>query len=181
MSENPHKEFLALYKSVHEQLVRFCGSHAYGIMETDDLVQETVLQTMQGFERVKDKSRLIYFMIGVANNIIKNELRRKKFDGKISEAQLKKIESIVSEPSMALDIQYLYEAMNRLPLKMKEALILFEINGFSMKEIAEIQTSSESAVKTSVSRGREKLRMILLKKEIKYDISPNKTLFNFIL
>lgn len=181
MSESPHKEFLELYRPVHGPFTKYCGSHAYGIMETQDLVQESILQTMQHFDRLRDKGKLLYFMVGVANNIIKNTLRRKKFSTRADDAQLRKLEGMISDPAMALDIQYLYLAMNRLPLKMKEAVIMFEINGMSMKEIAEVQQTTESAVKTCVSRGREKLRAMLSENRVAYEVKGNRTLFTFIL
>ncbi|PIZ05301.1 MAG: RNA polymerase subunit sigma-24, partial [Flavobacteriales bacterium CG_4_10_14_0_8_um_filter_32_5] len=40
-------------------------------------------------------------------------------------------------------------------------IVLFEITGFSIKEIMEIQNSSESAVKQRLKRGREKLVELL--------------------
>jgi RNA polymerase sigma-70 factor (ECF subfamily) len=43
----------------------------------------------------------------------------------------------------------------------REAIILFEIAGFSIKEIVVIQNASESAVKQRLKRGREKLVEIL--------------------
>lgn len=181
MSENPHEEFLALYKPIHEQLARFCGSHAYGIMETQDLLQETILQTMQQFTRIKNKDRLLYYMIAVASNLVKNTLRRKKFSGKMDDKKLHGLESTVSDPSLLLDIQHLYEALNKLPMKMKEAIILFEINGLSMKEIAEIQQVKEGAVKTMVSRGRDKLRVMLSENKVELELSGGKTLFTLIL
>lgn len=181
MSENPHAEFLERYRPIHAQFVRYCGSHAYGIMETQDLVQEAVLQTMQHFADLRDKEKLLYFMIGIANNLVKNALRRKKFNAELDEKQLRNLEGRVADPAMAIDIQYLYRALNRLPLKMKEAVMLFEINGMSMKEIAEIQDSSEGAVKTRISRGRDKLREWLAVESVSYEVRGNKTLFSLIL
>ena len=181
MSESPHQEFLDLYKPIHGPFARYCGSHAYGIMETQDLVQESVLQAMQHFGRLREKDKLLYFMMGIANNIVKNHLRRKKFSAVLDEKQLKTLEGRVTDPAMLLDIQYLYEALNKLPLKMKEAVILFEINGFSLKEIAQVQQSSEGSVKTRISRGRDKLRTLLAAESVAYDLRGNKTLFSLIL
>jgi len=181
MGGNPHGEFMERYKPIHVQFVRYCGSHGYGIMDVQDLVQESVLQTMQHFDTLRDKEKLLYFMIGVANNIIKNTLRRKKFSGTLDEKQLKNLEARVTDPAMAIDIQYLYKALNRLPLKIKEAVVLFEINGMSMKEIADIQTCSEGAVKTRISRGRDKLRELLATDNVAYELHGNKTLFSLIL
>lgn len=181
MNENPHREFLERYRPIHGRFAKFCSSHAYGILEAEDLVQESVLQTMQHFERLKDKDKLLYFMIGVASNIVKNTLRRKKFRADLDDKHLKRLESMVTDPAMVLDIQYLYGALNKLPLKMKEAVVLFEINGMSMKEIAEIQETTEGSVKTRISRGRDKLRSLLAAEEVSYEVRGNKTLFSLIL
>jgi RNA polymerase sigma factor (sigma-70 family) len=55
----------------------------------------------------------------------------------------------------------LHKALALLPEAQKECIILFEISGFSIKEIMEIQRASESAVKQRLKRGREKLIEIL--------------------
>ncbi|MCU0427999.1 MAG: sigma-70 family RNA polymerase sigma factor [Candidatus Kapabacteria bacterium] len=57
----------------------------------------------------------------------------------------------------AADTAALYEAFDTLPAEQREALIMFEILGFSMKEIAEVQNRSTISVKVSVSRGRKLL------------------------
>jgi RNA polymerase sigma-70 factor (ECF subfamily) len=55
----------------------------------------------------------------------------------------------------------LYKALALLPDEQRECLVLFEITGFSIKEIMEIQNSSESAIKQRLKRGRAKLLEIL--------------------
>lgn len=52
------------------------------------------------------------------------------------------------------DVAMLYTALDTLPSEQREAVIMFEILGFSMKEIAEVQKRSVTSVKVSVSRGR---------------------------
>jgi len=167
MTTNTHSEFLKWYEPIHAGFTRYCSSKAYGIMETEDLVQEAVLAALQGFSRIRDKEKLLGFMIGVVNNIVKNKFRRQKFKGTWDEALLEKLESQTPSPEVALDIQYLLKTIEQLPEKQKEALLLFEVSGFSIKEIAVIQTASESAVKTRLHRTREKL-----KKELREDGSP---------
>ena len=54
-----------------------------------------------------------------------------------------------------LEIDDLYEALNRIPEMYKTALILFEISGFSIREISGIENCTEDAVKQRLSRGRK--------------------------
>lgn len=161
MTTNAHTEFLKWYEPVHAPFVRYCRSSAYGLMETEDLVQETILATLQGFSRIQDKEKLLNFMIGAAKNIVKNKLRRKKFQGHWDESLLEKLESETPNPEIALDIHYLLKAMEQLPARQQEALILFEVSGFSLQEVADIQESSIAAVKTRLHRSRHKLRTLL--------------------
>jgi DNA-directed RNA polymerase specialized sigma24 family protein len=48
-----------------------------------------------------------------------------------------------------------------------ECIILYEVSGFSIKEIMCIQNLSESAVKQRLSRGRKQLLALLQSLEIK--------------
>lgn len=161
MENHTKHQFLEWYQPIHEPFTRYCSSRAYGLIETEDLVQEAVLAALQGFERLRDKEKLLSFMIGVVNNIIRNKNRRKKFKASWDEKVLEKLESQAQNPEVALDIHYLLKALDQLPEKQKEAILLFEISGFSMKEISEIQESSLSATKTRISRGRQELKRLL--------------------
>jgi RNA polymerase sigma-70 factor, ECF subfamily len=49
-------------------------------------------------------------------------------------------------------------ALEALPAEQREAVVLFEIDGHSIEEIAAMQRSTVSAVKTRLSRGRARLR-----------------------
>ncbi|MGB0840018.1 MAG: RNA polymerase sigma factor [Chitinophagales bacterium] len=158
---NCHQAFLQKYQKIHERFTRYCSSRCYGLMETEDLVNETVLRVLQEFKKIKNKDRLLHFMIGVANNIIKNKLRRNKFRGTCKQQAFERLESKFANPEIALDVHLLYKALSLLPEQQKEAILLFEINGFSMKEISEIQQASLSATKTRISRGRQKLKVLL--------------------
>ena len=82
----------------------------------------------------------------------------------LSEIHAERLSAQGVSPEAVLDIQLLYRTMDKLPVKQRDALVLFEISGFSMKEIAEIQGSTEGAVKTKISRGRQKLKDMLREK-----------------
>lgn len=136
---------------------------AYGRMETQDLVQETVLVVMQKWDRIQKKESLLAFMVGTAGRILQNQGRKsRKETGLDAEKEsLRKLEAKTMDPGLAYDIHLLYEAMEQLGEKERECLVLFEISGFSVKEVSEIQNDSETAVKSRLSRGRQKLKAIL--------------------
>lgn len=161
MQNSVQSDFLKWYQPIHEPFARYCSSRAYGLIESEDLVQEAVLAALEGFTRLKQKEKLLSFMIGVVNNILRNKNRRKKFQADWDEKVLHKLESQAPSPEIALDIHYLLKALEQLPAKQKEAILLFEVSGFSMLEISEIQQSSLPATKTRISRGRQALKKLL--------------------
>lgn len=161
MESTSAEDFLSLYQPIHASFIRFCSSRAMGWMETEDLAQEAILATLQGFPRIRDKSKLLGFMIGIVNNIIKKQIRRAKFSVPWDERVLEKLTTRTADPAIALDLQYLLKTLKQLPQNQREAIELFELSGFSIQEIAEIQEISPNAVKTRISRGRKKLRTLL--------------------
>jgi len=158
MKNTSHQGFLKEYERIHESFTRYCSSRSYGIMGTGDLVQEAVLAGLKNYDKINDKNNLLSYLIGVVNNVIRNKKRQAKFRGNWDEYLLEQLESKTPSPEIALDIHFLLKAMTQLPKQQEEALILFEISGFSIREISEIQKSSETATKTRLSRARQTLR-----------------------
>ncbi|MEM1321516.1 MAG: RNA polymerase sigma factor [Bacteroidota bacterium] len=176
-----HQEFLDWYQPLHEQFVRYCSSRSYGVIETEDLVQEVILAALEGFAKVRDKERLLGYMIGVANNMIRNKKRRLKFRGDWDQQAFEKLESQQLDPEVALDIHYLLKAIEQLPEKQKEALLLFEVSGFSIREISQIQGASEAAIKTRLSRCRKKLKTLLAEDQRPMSMAQRLAIFSSLL
>jgi RNA polymerase sigma-70 factor (ECF subfamily) len=65
------------------------------------------------------------------------------------------------------EINDLYACLKELDQVTSECIILFEISGFSIKEIMGIQNSSEAAVKQRLSRGRKQLLSLMKSLELK--------------
>jgi len=156
MSSN-HEEFLELYEAVHTAFSRFCHARAYGIMEPEDLMAETVLKALEKFDTLRNKEAFLSFLFSIASNTVNKKYRRAKFRGNYNEEQALSLPENGLDAETRMDIKELYQALETLAPLQKEAIILFEISGFSIKEIAGIQESGESAVKQRLRRGREKL------------------------
>jgi len=151
------EEFLTLYQSIHESFARFCHARAYGLMDPEDLISESVLRALENFDKLRNKEAFLSFMFSIAKNIVNSKHRRVKFKGNYNENYVNTIPDEGIDAEARYDVVILYEALNKLPKQQKEALILFEISGFSINEVAEIQNSGVSAVKQRLKRGRENL------------------------
>ena len=157
MHNTKQEEFMKAYESCHDRFLRYCSSLAFGKMDVQDLVQDVLLSAYSRFERIKNKDELLHYLIRAARNRSISIWRKKRDQVDLEQLHQQKLADQGVSPETIIDIQLLYTMLNKLPLKQKEAIVLFEINGFSMKEIAAIQNSSEGATKTRISRGRKKL------------------------
>lgn len=165
------KHFLKLYEPIHDRFERFCRARVYGGMEYKDLMNESLLIAFEKLDTLKSEKAFLSFLIGISIRVLANNNKKKKEDSLAKIEQLNHIESSAKTEADA-EVYLLHEALNKIPVNQKEALILFEISGFSIKEVAKIQEASESAIKQRLKRGREKLTEILTfeslpKKEVK--------------
>lgn len=161
MADNKQTDFMNAYDGCHDRFLRYCSSLAYGKMDVQDLVQDVLVSTYHKFEKIENKEQLLHYLIRAARNRSISLWRKQKPVTELTELHAERLSDQGVSPETVLDIQLLYKMLDKLPLKQKEALILFEINGFSMKEVAEIQGSNEGAVKTKISRGRKKLALLM--------------------
>ena len=59
------------------------------------------------------------------------------------------------------DLSFVWEAVKALPPNYRDVIHLFYCEGYSTAQIAEILDRKETTVRSSLSRGRQKLRDIL--------------------
>jgi RNA polymerase sigma factor (sigma-70 family) len=156
---NRKKEFMRLFQPVHARFERFCRARAYGEMDFRDLMQESISVAFEKFDTLRDKQAFLHFLFGISIRILANSNRRiseERWSAAHADRQQDE-----NRAEKQLEIEDLYKALGQLPEKHREALILFEISGFSIKEIADLQESGESAVKQRLARGRQQLTELL--------------------
>lgn len=162
MTDQVRKQtFMVLYEPVHLSFQRFCRARTNSTDDAKDLISETLLKAYEGIDRLRDEKAFLSFLFGIASRIIKKQYRRKKFWNLFDYGKSHTIEDKTPTPEQDLDVQFLYEAIHKLPLKYQEAVVLHCISGFSLQEVAAIQESTLSAVKVRVMRGKIRLRKIL--------------------
>lgn len=168
------EQFLELFEDCREGLVRFARAMTRNAEDAKDLVQETTLAAYEGFEKLKNPAAFKSFLFTIASRIFKRQNWRKRLFFKFSgdDAEELFFESLVDanqDAGKRYDIEALHNALKLLSDKYREAVILFEIIGLKMEEIAEIQKCSISGAKSRVQRARAELEEILIKNKV-----PNK-------
>ncbi len=149
------------YTPCHEPFARYCAALAYGRMDVQDLMQDVLLSAFQRFERIRKKDELLHYLIRAARNRAVSIWRSDRRKERICEQQATSLKDRGASVEMLVDVGILYSALDKLPSAQRDALVLFEVSGLSMAEIAEIQGANENAVKTRVSRARTTLRISL--------------------
>ncbi|OAV43750.1 RNA polymerase sigma factor [Lewinella sp. 4G2] len=155
------RRFLAAYEACHEAFQRYCSALAFERMDVEDLVQDVLLSAYHKFESLQDPAKLQHYLIRAARNRSVSLYRSRKRKTEITEQQARRLEARGATPDQLADVHLLYRAIHRLPAKQRDAILLFEISGFSLKEIAASQQTSEASIKMRLKRGREKLARLL--------------------
>ncbi len=162
MTEREKQEqFLVLFEPVRDRLYRFARMMTADSEEARDLVGDTVLLVYEHFESIRSKEAFLSYVFTVASRLF----RRRKWRGRIFDLledwHTDQLRSHETTAEHRIDIQLLYTALDKLPVKQRECIVLFEILGFSIEEIRAIQGGSPSGVKTRLMRGRQALARLL--------------------
>ena len=132
---------------------RLCRSNADG----DDLFQETVIQALDRFGELRDDGRFRPWFYAVMLSSAPRETSARVL------AETLPLDHRVQEPSHPAEADALEgaermaRALGTLSPEGREAIVLFELDGFSLEEIAVLQSVSLSAVKSRLARARARL------------------------
>jgi RNA polymerase sigma-70 factor (ECF subfamily) len=152
-------EFLELLEPHKAGLLRFCRALTSDRDTAKDLASETILITYERFDTLQNKAAIKSYLYTIASRLARTERKLNKRKASYDEASA--IEYHGATPDILTDIHLLQEAMQKLPEKIREAIIMFEISGLSLIEIREVQGGSLSGIKMRIARGRKKLTRLL--------------------
>ena len=169
MKSNKEKSFMLLYEPVHANFEKFCKARVYGEMDFQDLMHDTLLIAYKKFDKVIHPNAFLSFLFGISIRILSNAHKKQKPQLWQNEFEAQNTFLAAETADQTTDVIHLYEALSKLPEQQREAIILYEIIGFSVKEIAELHDAGESAVKQRLARGRKELINLLTEKEIETD------------
>ena len=172
MIDDQSEKFLVLYEPHRDSLWRFTRSLVRTHHEAEDVVSETVLQALEGFHRLRDEQAFVSFLFTIASRIVKRQRWRQRLFGEYNSQEIENRQHADPLPDVQADVDILRQAMQRLPAKTHEAILLFEINGFSLEEIKKIQGGSLSGVKSRLARGRQQLTRLLDAENVQQHSKP---------
>jgi RNA polymerase sigma-70 factor (ECF subfamily) len=131
-----------------------CGDAALA----DDIAQDAYLKAYLSCDTLLNPEKFNAWIFKIGYNTFINHKRSERVFADYDEAR--NISSADSTDSQ-FRYQQLYSALNKLPGKERTSVLLFYMEGYSIKEIAEIEGTTQGAVKQHLSRGRDHLRGLL--------------------
>jgi RNA polymerase sigma-70 factor (ECF subfamily) len=169
--EPAHERLRRLIEPVHERALAFarclCRSRADG----DDLYQEALLRVLCKLDGLRDDAAFRAWLYRIVIRVHRNRCRRAFWRRLLPLGEPGEPDAPGGSVASAADyrtsdwspdavgaVERARTALAVLPAVQREAIALFEIEGWQVDEIAEAQGVSASAVKSRLSRGRARLR-----------------------
>jgi RNA polymerase sigma-70 factor (ECF subfamily) len=136
--------------------------------EGDDLLQDAVLRAHARLDTLRDETRFRAWFFAILLSIHRSRSRRsfwRRFlplgETLAGGAEPATVPPGDDERRRAIRARV---ALARLPAVQREAIVLHDVEGFPVEEVAAMQGASVPAVKSRLSRGRERLRRYYLRR-----------------
>ena len=147
----PANDIETVMNSYGNMLFRLCLIMLGNASDAEDVIQETMIKYLQKAPEFADAEHEKAWLIKVSTNHCKDVLR---FRNKHQMVDIEQIKEFVNEESDSGII----DALMTLPEKYKIVLLLYYVEGYSTKEIAEMIGKTVSAVKMRLQKGRVLLK-----------------------
>ena len=162
------ERLMKLLGPIHQQAVATARRLSRSTHDGDDLYQETLIRAHDKLGGLREESRFRSWFFAVLLSVHRSRVRRPRRESVPIEDMVDRREEPVGDDGTVWDeerrrAERAARALDTLDPVQQEAVVLHEIEGFSVEEIAEMQHATPSAVKSRLARGREKLRRFYLR------------------
>ena len=157
-----------LVRRYKDQLLNYVYRFVGNRSDAEDIVQDTFLRVYKNKHYYKEIAKFSTWVYTIAGNLAKTELRRRKrrkifsISNFVNEERDYDIPDVEKNPEQEVDGSLkdgiIQKAIEKLPPKFKEVILLRDVQGFSYEEISQILSIPLGTVKSRVNRGRLKLQ-----------------------
>lgn len=149
------------------EVFAYCYRRLYHHQKAEDACQETLMKFWKSMYKIQDRSKFKGFLYRIARNccidIFRDPRNNPEPDtGNEQSMQKAPDEMVADEEHIAIIKNIIYGFDDN----QKDAILLIHYQGLSYKEVSEILDMAEGTVKSTVSRGIQKLSKALQKKGI---------------
>jgi RNA polymerase sigma-70 factor (ECF subfamily) len=159
--------FEALVRKHQDRIYNICRYMLQDPQIAQDAAQDVFLKAYRALKDFRPDASLYSWIYRIAINTCldyRRKSRREEFSGEPLAGDLPSGEYSPHQLYESGEIRYsIQQALQKLPEKLRAAIVLREIEGLSYEEIAEVLHTSAGTVKSRISRAREQLRHLLRK------------------
>ena len=173
------QKFLELLKPHYNDALKYsralCAN--WSADDAEDVLQDSFVKGIENLESLRDDSKFRSWFFKIITREFYSSVRKhfwKRFLPIENYMNLPEMPEVYDRMEQNENKAIIGRALAKLSIKERAAILLFEIGGFSIEEIKDVQNEkSLSAVKSRLSRTREKL-----KKYITESDGPNRKKFS---
>ncbi|HYY04611.1 MAG TPA: RNA polymerase sigma factor, partial [Gaiellaceae bacterium] len=152
------RAFEKLYRLYVKDVYRYALALLRDPAEAEDVTQTTFMNAYRAFKRGERIEKPQHWLIKIAHNAARS--RYAHASRRVSEVPLDEhLEQLAVPEAERPDIQAVLDALSRLPLNQRAALVMRELEGRTYAEIADAIGVSVAAVETLIFRARRSLRL----------------------
>ncbi len=131
--------------------------------EADDIGQEAFLRFYRALGKIREPEKCESFITRIAINLSLNELKKRKRRLSIFRrpSQNEEFESKTNAIETQETKELVQNAIQKLDIEFRAVVVLRILDGYSVKETAEILKIPEGTVLSRLSRGQKKLKTVL--------------------
>jgi len=156
--------FLAMVDTIRPPLHRFCARVCGSVLDGEDVVQETLAQAFYYLPSLRDEGRLEPWLYRIAHHKCVDFLRRERREREDTVPYEDEHAPVVGLDESDVDDEPVTEALaamvGALPPKERACVLLKDVLGLPLSEVAGIIYSTLGGTKSALHRARAKLREI---------------------
>jgi RNA polymerase sigma-70 factor (ECF subfamily) len=162
---SPEGAFDSLYESYHGKVFRVILRLVQNSSDAEDLTQETFLKAQKNLPNLKRPERVSSWLYRIASNTSLDFLRQsaRRRDNGLALLPIENAETVPSKlpsPTAAFDTteteNCVQEYVNKLPDQYRVVIVLHDLEGLPLKQVAEVMGSSLGATKVRLHRARKR-------------------------
>ncbi len=159
------KRFLDAVGGIRAELHRYCARMTGSVADAEDIVQETLARAYYALSEMAAVPPLRPWLFRIAHHRALDHLRRyeRRYGRSLDESESEVPDGAASPEDRALHEQAANLAIRRfceLPPAQRATVVLKDVLGHSLDEIAQTLALSDPAVKAALHRGRQRLRQL---------------------
>lgn len=148
--------FLEAYKHIRTDIERFALFVCRNRNDAKDALQDALLAACKSWSAIGDATRLRSYINSAATRI---RARRRERDARYEgDVDMESMRCLNAPPDALAEMNQLRDAIGSLDDDQRIPLLLAEIEGWPLQEVADTLGLSLSAVKMRLKRGRDQLR-----------------------